>query len=72
MSLIWDLAKLTRLDVLLDEMKLAGHRVLIYFQMTRMIYLMEYMTFRKHEYLRLDGSSKVEDRRDMVADWQME
>ena len=37
-----------------------------------MIDLMEeYMTFRKHKYLRLDGSSKLEDRRDTVADRQM-
>jgi len=36
-----------------------------------MIDLMEeYMTYRKHKYLRLDGSSKLEDRRDMVMEWQ--
>ena len=52
-SLIWDSAKLARLDALLDELKPAGHRVLIYFQMARMIDLMEeYMTFRKHKYFR--------------------
>ena len=62
MSLIWDSAKSARLHALLDELKLAGHRVLIYFQMTHMIDLMEeYMTFRKHKYLRLDGSSKFKD-----------
>ena len=72
MSLIWDSAKLARLDALLDELKPGGHRVLTYFQMTRMIDLMEeYVTFRKHKYLRLDESSKLEDRRDIVADWQM-
>lgn len=70
-TLITDSAKLARLDSLLDELKAGGHRVLIYFQMTRMIDLMEeYMTYRKHRYLRLDGSSKLEDRRDMVMDWQ--
>ncbi|KAF8315369.1 hypothetical protein DL93DRAFT_2057333, partial [Clavulina sp. PMI_390] len=70
-ALITDSAKLARLDTLLDELKSAGHRVLIYFQMTRMIDLMEeYMTYRNHRYLRLDGSSKLEDRRDMVMDWQ--
>jgi DNA helicase INO80 len=69
--LISDSAKLARLDSLLDQLKAGGHRVLIYFQMTRMIDLMEeYMTFRKHKYLRLDGSSKLEDRRDMVIEWQ--
>ena len=32
--------------------------------------LQEYMTYRKHKYMRLDGSSKISDRRDMVADFQ--
>jgi len=44
---------------------------LIYFQMTRMIDLMEeYLSYRQYKYLRLDGSSKISDRRDMVEDWQ--
>ena len=30
----------------------------------------EYMWHRKHTYMRLDGSSKLSDRRDMVADFQ--
>lgn len=28
------------------------------------------MQLRRHKYMRLDGSSKVEERRDMVADFQ--
>lgn len=28
------------------------------------------MCYRKHTYMRLDGSSKIADRRDMVADFQ--
>lgn len=28
------------------------------------------MWYRKHTYMRLDGSSKISDRRDMVADFQ--
>lgn len=28
------------------------------------------MLFRKYKYIRLDGSSKLEDRRDMVEDFQ--
>ncbi|KAF3930154.1 hypothetical protein ABW19_dt0208954 [Dactylella cylindrospora] len=63
--------KLARLDTLLKELKAGGHRVLLYFQMTRMIDLMEeYLSYRQYKYLRLDGSSKLEDRRDMVSDWQ--
>ncbi|ESK98319.1 snf2 family helicase atpase [Moniliophthora roreri MCA 2997] len=69
--LIYDSAKLARLDSLLQELKSGGHRVLVYFQMTRMMDLMEeYLVYRQYKYLRLDGSSKIEDRRDMVIDWQ--
>ncbi|KAF8912786.1 SNF2 family DNA-dependent ATPase [Gymnopilus junonius] len=69
--LIYDSAKLSRLDSLLQELKAGDHRVLIYFQMTRMMDLMEeYLIYRQYKYLRLDGSSKLEDRRDMVIDWQ--
>jgi chromatin-remodeling ATPase INO80 len=69
--LIYDSAKLARLDTLLQELKAGDHRILIYFQMTRMMDLMEeYLVYRQHKYLRLDGSSKLEDRRDMVIDWQ--
>ncbi|KAF7311017.1 SNF2 family helicase ATPase [Mycena chlorophos] len=69
--LIYDSAKLARLDLLLQELKSGDHRVLVYFQMTRMMDLMEeYLIYRQYKYLRLDGSSKLEDRRDMVIDWQ--
>ncbi|KAG1716542.1 hypothetical protein ID866_594 [Astraeus odoratus] len=69
--LIYDSAKLARLDTLLQELKAGDHRVLVYFQMTRMMDLMEeYLIYRQYKYLRLDGSSKLEDRRDMVMDWQ--
>ncbi|KAI0961394.1 hypothetical protein AcV7_000503 [Taiwanofungus camphoratus] len=69
--LIYDSAKLARLDSLLHELKAGDHRVLVYFQMTRMMDLMEeYLIYRQYKYLRLDGSSKLEDRRDMVMEWQ--
>ena len=68
---VTDSGKLARLDSLLRELKEGGHRVLLYFQMTKMIDLMEeYLTFRNYKYLRLDGSTKLEDRRDTVADFQ--
>ncbi|KAM8921699.1 chromatin-remodeling ATPase INO80 [Pelodytes ibericus] len=70
-SLITDSGKLYALDMLLTRLKSQGHRVLIYSQMTRMIDLLEeYMVYRKHTYMRLDGSSKISERRDMVADFQ--
>ncbi|KAJ1104389.1 hypothetical protein NDU88_001801 [Pleurodeles waltl] len=70
-SLITDSGKLYALDLLLTRLKAQGHRVLIYSQMTRMIDLLEeYMVYRTHTYMRLDGSSKISERRDMVADFQ--
>ncbi|CAN7995170.1 unnamed protein product, partial [Ixodes hexagonus] len=79
-TLVTDSGKLQVLDSLLCRLKSDGHRVLIYSQMTRMIDLLEaspthlhpaeYMWHRKHTYMRLDGSSKISDRRDMVADFQ--
>ncbi|KAL8716039.1 MAG: hypothetical protein Q9225_006279 [Loekoesia sp. 1 TL-2023] len=68
---VTDSGKLAKLDQLLRDLKNGGHRVLLYFQMTRMIDLMEeYLTYRNYKYLRLDGSTKLEDRRDTVHDFQ--
>ncbi|KAF2143003.1 uncharacterized protein K452DRAFT_297513 [Aplosporella prunicola CBS 121167] len=68
---VTDSGKLAMLDRLLKRLKEEGHRVLLYFQMTRMIDLMEeYLTYRNYKYCRLDGSTKLEDRRDTVADFQ--
>ncbi|XP_050314802.1 chromatin-remodeling ATPase INO80 isoform X2 [Anthonomus grandis grandis] len=70
-SLVTDSGKLFVLDGLLRKLKEEGHRVLIYSQMTKMIDLLEeYMWHRHHKYMRLDGSSKISERRDMVADFQ--
>jgi DNA helicase INO80 len=68
---VTDSGKLAKLDELLFKLKEGGHRVLLYFQMTRMIDLMEeYLTYRNYKYCRLDGSTKLEDRRDTVHDFQ--
>ena len=68
---VTDSGKLAQLDSLLRQLKEGGHRVLLYFQMTRMMDLMEeYLTYRNYKYLRLDGSTKLEDRRDTVHDFQ--
>lgn len=70
-SLVADAGKLSVLDKLLTNLKREKHRVLIYSQMTRMIDILEeFLWYRKHTYMRLDGSSKISDRRDMVADFQ--
>ncbi|KAJ9134592.1 Chromatin remodelling factor 2-1 [Pleurostoma richardsiae] len=68
---VTDSGKLAKLDELLFKLKEGGHRVLLYFQMTRMIDLMEeYLTYRNYKFCRLDGSTKLEDRRDTVHDFQ--
>lgn len=68
---ISDSAKLAKLDELLIDLKKNDHRVLIYFQMTKMMDLMEeYLTYRQYKFIRLDGSSKLDERRDLVTDWQ--
>ena len=64
-------AKLKKLDQMLVDLKKGDHKCLIYFQMTRMMDLMEeYLTYRQYKYIRLDGSSRLSDRRDLVNDWQ--
>ncbi len=69
--MIYDSGKMVVLDKLLSQLKHEGHRVLIYSQMTRVIDLLEeFMSYRRHKYIRLDGSSRISDRRDMVADFQ--
>lgn len=69
--MITDSGKMAVLDKLLVKLKREDHRVLIYSQMTRMIDLLEeYMAHRRYRYIRLDGSSRISDRRDMVDDFQ--
>jgi DNA helicase INO80 len=69
--IITDSGKLLVLDKLLARLKREGHRVLIYSQMTKMIDVLEdYMQYRQYTYTRLDGSSRISDRRDMVEDFQ--
>ena len=69
--MITDSGKMAVLDKLLVKLKREGHRVLVYSQMTRMIDLLEeFMAYRRYRYIRLDGSSRISDRRDMVDDFQ--
>lgn len=70
-NMVIDSGKMSVLDKLLTRLKREGHRVLLYSQMTRMIDILEdYMAYRRHKYIRLDGSSRICDRRDMVEDFQ--
>ncbi|KAJ3343396.1 putative DNA helicase ino80 [Gonapodya sp. JEL0774] len=70
-KIVTDSGKMHELDVLLARLKSEGHRVLIFFQMTKMIDLFEeYCSYRNYRYLRLDGSTAITDRNAMVSDWQ--
>ncbi|KAF9764578.1 Chromatin-remodeling ATPase INO80 [Nosema granulosis] len=70
-TFIIDSGKLSLLDGLLPKLKAEGHRVLLYFQMTKMMDLVEdYLVKKEYSYCRLDGSSKISMRRDTVNDWQ--
>ncbi|KAF1757608.1 hypothetical protein GCK72_014064 [Caenorhabditis remanei] len=60
--------KLELLDRILPKLKATGHRVLMFFQMTSMMTIFEdYLNFRNHTYLRLDGSTKPDERGDLLT-----
>lgn len=59
----YDCGKLQTMDRLLRQLKAEGHRVLIFTQMTKMLDVLEaFLNFHGHIYLRLDGSTRVEQR----------
>ncbi|KAF5292024.1 hypothetical protein FQA39_LY14141 [Lamprigera yunnana] len=59
----YDCGKLQTLDRLLRKLKTDGHRALIFTQMTKMLDVLEaFLNFHGHIYLRLDGSTKVDQR----------
>lgn len=59
----YDCGKLQSLDQLLRKLKTGNHRVLIFTQMTRMLDVLEaFLNFHGHIYLRLDGTTRVDQR----------
>ncbi|KAI5304561.1 hypothetical protein KEM56_006343 [Ascosphaera pollenicola] len=67
-DLIWRSAgKFELLDRILPKFKASGHRVLIFFQMTQIMNIMEdFLRYRGFKYLRLDGSTKSDDRSELL------
>ncbi|TPX23501.1 hypothetical protein DIZ76_012833 [Coccidioides immitis] len=67
-DLIWRTAgKFELLDRILPKFKASGHRVLMFFQMTQIMNIMEdFLRFRGLKYLRLDGSTKSDDRSELL------
>ncbi|XP_037546884.1 helicase SRCAP [Nematolebias whitei] len=63
----YDCGKLQTLHTLLRKLKSGGHRVLIFTQMTRMLDVLEqFLNYHGHIYLRLDGSTRVEQRQALM------
>ncbi|XP_069057791.1 helicase SRCAP [Pleurodeles waltl] len=63
----YDCGKLQTLDRLLRQLKAGYHRVLIFTQMTRMLDVLEqFLNYHGHIYLRLDGSTRVEQRQSLM------
>ncbi|KAG8735851.1 swr1 complex component [Ceratobasidium sp. 414] len=59
----YDCGKLQELDALLRSKHAGGHRVLIFTQMTRVLDILEiFLNLHGYRYLRLDGSTKIEQR----------
>ncbi|KAF2484630.1 chromatin remodeling complex SWI/SNF component SWI2 [Neohortaea acidophila] len=67
-DMIWRTAgKFELLDRILPKFKATGHRVLMFFQMTQIMNIMEdFLRYRGFEYLRLDGSTKSDDRSELL------
>lgn len=69
----YDCGKLQTLDRLLRELKSGGHRVLLFTQMTRMLDVLEqFLNYHGHIYLRLDGSTRVEQRQVLMERFNMD
>jgi len=59
--------KFELLDRILPKLKATGHRVLLFCQMTQLMTIMEdYLGWRGFMYLRLDGTTKAEDRGELL------
>jgi ATP-dependent helicase STH1/SNF2 len=65
---IWRTAgKFELLDRVLPKFQATGHRVLMFFQMTQIMNIMEdFLRLRNMTYLRLDGATKSDDRSELL------
>lgn len=59
--------KFELLQRILPKFKATGHKVLMFFQMTQIMTIMEdFLAMQGYAYVRLDGSTKAEDRTDLL------
>lgn len=70
-DLLWRSAgKFELLDRLLPKFFATKHRVLMFFQMTQIMNIMEdFLAYRGWKYMRLDGSTKADDRSALLKDF---
>ena len=68
-DMLWRTAgKFELLDRILPKFQRSGHRVLMFFQMTQIMNIMEdFLRLRGMQYLRLDGSTKSDDRSELLS-----
>ena len=67
-SLVRSSGKFLLLDSMLPKLKAAGHRVLLFSQMTALMDLLEdFFALRDYDYLRLDGSTAADERERRMA-----
>ncbi|KAK9808778.1 hypothetical protein WJX72_003449 [[Myrmecia] bisecta] len=65
--------KLDLLDNILPKLQASGHRVLLFSQMTRVLdIIQDFLALRGFSYLRLDGSTKTDDRGRMLREFNAE
>lgn len=68
--LILNSGKFQYLDEILPKMKEEGRRVLIFSQFVMMLDVIEkYLKIRSYKYLRLDGSTAVNERQDLINEY---
>lgn len=62
--------KFELLDRIFPKLKKSGHRILLFCQMTQLMTILEdYLNWREYKYLRLDGTTKSDDRGLMLKDF---
>lgn len=70
-DLIWRTSgKFELLDRILPKFRATGHRVLMFFQMTQIMDIMEdFLRYRDLQYMRLDGDTRADDRTSLLKDF---
>jgi len=62
--------KFELLDRIFPKMRASGHRILLFCQMTQLMTILEdFMAWRGYKYLRLDGTTKTEERGEMLREF---